>query len=135
MLHLTETKRFHLNGELTEHDLWLKQKFERVYRYKVTIFFSDNEAPKITSPSEFFKLPGQAFEVELTASDPDPNGGLTFSAETGSPDIAVSNDGFLTWAATGNGDTVINVTVTDGCGASSTKRISLKIYNCSGMYW
>ncbi len=31
MLHLIETTRFHLNGELTEHDLWLKQKFERVY--------------------------------------------------------------------------------------------------------
>ncbi len=30
MLHLIEAKRFHLNGELTEHDLWLKQKFERV---------------------------------------------------------------------------------------------------------
>ncbi len=31
MLHLIEATRFHLNGELTEHDLWLKQKFERVY--------------------------------------------------------------------------------------------------------
>ncbi len=30
MLHLIEATRFHLNGELTEHDLWLKQKFERV---------------------------------------------------------------------------------------------------------
>ena len=35
MLHLTDTKRLHLNGELTEHDLCLKQKFERVYiRFK-----------------------------------------------------------------------------------------------------
>ncbi len=32
MLHLIEATRFHLNGELTEHDLWLKQKFERVYK-------------------------------------------------------------------------------------------------------
>ncbi len=31
MFHLIEAKRFHLNGQLTEHDLWLKQKFERVY--------------------------------------------------------------------------------------------------------
>ncbi len=31
MFHLIEATRFHLNGELTEHDLWLKQKFERVY--------------------------------------------------------------------------------------------------------
>ncbi len=30
MLHLIEATRFHLNGELTEHNLWLKQKFERV---------------------------------------------------------------------------------------------------------
>ncbi len=30
MLHLIEATRFHLNGELTEHDLWFKQKFERV---------------------------------------------------------------------------------------------------------
>ncbi len=32
MLPLIEAKRFHLNGELTEHDLWLKQKFERVQK-------------------------------------------------------------------------------------------------------
>ncbi len=31
MFHLIEATRFHLNGELTEHDLWLKQKFERVH--------------------------------------------------------------------------------------------------------
>ncbi len=30
MLHLIEATRFHLNGELTERNLWLKQKFERV---------------------------------------------------------------------------------------------------------
>ncbi len=94
------------------------------------LIFSDNEAPKITSPSEFFKLPGQALVKQLTASDPDPHGGLTFSADTGSPDITVSPNGDLVWAAIANVDTVINVTVTDGCGASSTKQISLRIYNC-----
>ncbi len=31
MFHLIVARRFHLNGELTEHNLWLKQKFERVY--------------------------------------------------------------------------------------------------------
>ncbi len=34
MFHLIEATRFHLNGELTEHDLWLKQKFERVWVFE-----------------------------------------------------------------------------------------------------
>ncbi len=52
MLHLIEATRFHLNGELTEHDLWLKQKFERVQWY-VTF---DNTVLNIVSCSTYWHL-------------------------------------------------------------------------------
>ncbi len=67
---------------------------------------------------------------QLRHEDPDPHGRITFSSNVGPGDINVSPEGHLTWAATYDVDSEITVTVTDGCEASSSKNISLNVYNC-----
>ena len=125
-----EQKKFTVRAK-DAHGAWTEQTFTLNFVERQIV----NEPPRITSIPTGPVTVGQLYEYQVNATDPE-NDTLAYAVDTNSVNagITVSSTGLLTWTPTAAGTQLIQLTVTDTAGNTTTQQFELGI-NPAPVVW